>query len=105
MELSQRLSSAALSGHQLSARPRFKCNQFLAFYGLRFCAPPGLALPVCENLATALFIKGLQGEATEVEAWNVLEYVRQRGMVHRPEVSSPMTSLLQAGCYLPYESR
>ena len=46
----------------------------------------GLALPVCENLATALFIKGLQGQGTEGEAWNVLEYIRQRGMVHRPEV-------------------
>lgn len=47
----------------------------------------GLDLPLCEGLATALFIKGLRGEATEVDAWNVLEYIRQRGMVHRPEVS------------------
>ncbi|CAM9100535.1 unnamed protein product [Laminaria digitata] len=46
----------------------------------------GLDLPLCEGLATALFIKGLQGDATEMEAWNVLEYIRQRGMVHRPEV-------------------
>lgn len=46
----------------------------------------GLDLPLCEGLATALFIKGLQGGATEMEAWNVLEYIRQRGMVHRPEV-------------------
>lgn len=46
----------------------------------------GLALPVCESLATALFIKGLQGHGTEGDAWNVLEYIRQRGMVHRPEV-------------------
>lgn len=46
----------------------------------------GLALPVCESLATALFIK-VRGQGTEVEAWNVLEYIRQRGMVHRPEVS------------------
>lgn len=42
---------------------------------------------MCENLATALFIKGLQGQGTEGEAWDVLEYIRQRGMVHRPEVS------------------
>ncbi|CAN0194231.1 unnamed protein product [Scytosiphon promiscuus] len=46
----------------------------------------GLALPVCESLATALYVKGMQGEATEMQAWNVLEYIRQRGMVHRPEV-------------------
>ncbi|CAN0207270.1 unnamed protein product, partial [Hapterophycus canaliculatus] len=46
----------------------------------------GLALPVCESLATALFVKGMHGEATEMHAWNVLEYIRQRGMVHRPEV-------------------
>ncbi|CAN0497577.1 unnamed protein product, partial [Ectocarpus sp. 12 AP-2014] len=45
-----------------------------------------LALPVCEDLALALFVKGLRGEATEMEAWNVLEYVRQRDMVPRPAV-------------------
>lgn len=48
----------------------------------------GLDLPLCEGLATALFIKGLQGDATEMEAWNVLDYIRQRGMVHRPEVGN-----------------
>lgn len=46
-----------------------------------------LDLLLCESLATALFVKGLSGEATEMEAWNVLEYIRQRGMVHRSEVS------------------
>ncbi|CBJ28831.1 expressed unknown protein [Ectocarpus siliculosus] len=45
-----------------------------------------LPLPVCEDLALALFVKGLRGEATEMEAWNVLEYVRQRDMVPRPAV-------------------
>lgn len=46
----------------------------------------GLDLPLCEGLATALFIKALRGEAAEMQAWDVLEYIRQRGMVHRPEV-------------------
>lgn len=46
-----------------------------------------LDLPLCEHLATALFIKGLRGETAEAEAWSVLEYVRERGMLHRPEVS------------------
>lgn len=45
-----------------------------------------LDLPLCESLATALFIKGLQGGSTEMAAWNVLDYIRQRGMEHRPEV-------------------
>ena len=45
-----------------------------------------LDLPLCESLATALFIKGLRGESTEMAAWNVLDYIRQRGMEHRPEV-------------------
>lgn len=46
----------------------------------------GLDLPLCEGLATALFIKAVRGEATEMEAWNVLDYIRQRGMEHGPQV-------------------
>lgn len=59
---------------------------------------------MCENLATALFIKGLQGQETEGDAWDVLEYIRQRDMVHGPEVSllleyvSPLSDVHTAAC-------
>lgn len=59
-----------------------------------FLPAQALALPVCEDLALALFVKGLRGEATEVEAWNVLEYVRQRDMITRPAVSPLLLLLL-----------
>lgn len=53
-----------------------------------------LDLPLCESLATALFIKGLQGGSTEMAAWNVLDYIRQRGMEHRPEVRRGVSGMV-----------
>lgn len=67
--------------------PILEHHRFFLWVCFSFVVFAGLALPVCESLATALFVKGLQGQGTEEEAWNVLDYIRQRGMVHRPEVS------------------
>lgn len=88
------LSHNRLSGHNPEVPFFFACNlrQHLVSFHLVFFA--GLALPVCENLATALFVKGLNGQQTEGEAWNVLEYIRQRGMVHRPEVIETVTRVV-----------
>lgn len=47
----------------------------------------GLDLPLCEDLAGSLFLAGLGEDAAdaagkEMIAWEVLEYVRRRGMFH-----------------------
>lgn len=52
-----------------------------------------LDLPLCETLAGYLFLEGLggrdgKGAAWETVAWDVLEYVRQRGMHHGTDVVS-----------------
>ncbi|CAM9497937.1 unnamed protein product, partial [Sphacelaria rigidula] len=55
-----------------------------------------LDLPLCEGLALALFVKGLEQDDANLRTWgwNVLEYVKQSGMKHGSEVCD--AALIQA---------